>query len=141
MTARPLTATRRRPSIGVGVVVLLTALAFAAASVVHSGVAIPVGVATIRDPFPGAVVPEAVIAAVVALGAGSILARRRTSRLIALAACAFAILGTAYGLTVTVPRGGVGDIAYHVGILAVLVLVLVTLLLGRRRGAGGRRLG
>lgn len=139
MTARPLTTTRRPPGVAVGAVVASTALAFAVASVVHAGIAIPLGGTSIHDPFPGAVIPEAVIAVVVAVGAGSILARLRASRLIASAACAFALLGTGYGLTVTISRGQAGDVAYHVGILAVLVLVVVTLFLGRRRPSSDGR--
>lgn len=139
MTARPAFPPPRPPSAGVGVLAALTASAFAAASVVHTGVAVPLGVVTVRDPFPGAVVPEAVIAVVVAVGAGTILARSRASRGIALAACAFAVLGTCYGLAVTVPAGRAGDIAYHVGILALLLLVVGTLLLRRRRPADHAR--
>lgn len=47
---------------GVGVLLAFAALTFAIASSVHSGVAVTLGFATLRDPFDGAVVPEAVIA-------------------------------------------------------------------------------
>lgn len=68
----------------------LAAVTFAIASFVHSGAAIPLGFATVRDPFGGAVVPEAGIAALLAVGAVSILARLRASRPVAAVACAIA---------------------------------------------------
>ena len=46
----------------------------------------------------------------------------------------FALLGTAYGLTVTLGSARTGDIAYHVGILVVLAVTLGLLLM-----PGGRR--
>jgi hypothetical protein len=45
-----------------------------------------------------------------------------------------ALLGTLYGLSVTVPRGEAGDIAYHVGLLLAL-LVTLGMLVGQRRRA------
>jgi hypothetical protein len=112
---------------------MLAAVAFATASVTHVGVTIPLGFATIRDPFPGAVIPEAVIAVVLAIGAGSILISRPEGRVTAFATTAFAVLGTVYGLTITVPRGLAGDIAYHIGILVMLLVILGMLFPTRRR--------
>ena len=43
-----------------------------------------------------------------------------------------ALLGTVYGLTVTVPRGGPGDVAYHVSLLAGLIVAAGLLI--RQRG-------
>ena len=84
----------------------LTAAAFAVASIVHSGVDIPVGFTTISDSFPGAAPPEAVIAAVMTSGAAAVLNRRTTRWVIALGTTVFALLGTAYGLTVTLDGPG-----------------------------------
>ncbi|HEX6444299.1 MAG TPA: hypothetical protein VF053_04355 [Streptosporangiales bacterium] len=125
---------RRPPGVGVGALMAFAAVTFAIASFVHSGATVPLGPVTVRDPFQGAMVPEAVIAVLVAVGAVSILARLRASRPVAVVACVVAILGTCYGLTVTVPRGQVGDITYHVGILA-LLLFIGALLVGPRRAA------
>ncbi len=109
-------------------------MSFAMASIIHAGVAIPLGVTTLRDPFPGAVVPEAVIAVVVAAGAVAVLTRRPAAWGIALLATLFGLLGTAYGLTVTLGSARTGDVAYHVGILVVLAVTLGLLLMpGRRR--------
>jgi hypothetical protein len=126
-------STLRRPSTAAGALMALAAASFAAASVVHFGRAIPLGVATIRDPFPGAAVPEAVIAAVVAIGAVTVLTRRAASRGIALTATLFALLGTVYGLTVTLRSARTGDVAYHLGVLAILLLVLWLLPRTRQR--------
>jgi hypothetical protein len=119
---------RRPPAVAAGLLMALAAAAFAIASAVHFGVEIPLGFITISDPFAGAAPPEAVIAALVALGATTVLARRTNSRRIALGTAAFAVLATAYGLSITLNSSRTGDIAYHLGILATL-LVIVGLLL------------
>ena len=109
------------------------AVTLAAASVLHFGVSVSLGPATVSDPFRGAAIPEAVIAAVVAVGAVSVLTRRATAWWVALGTTLFAVLGTAYGLTVTVPRGEPGDIAYHLGLLTLLVATVGLLLASRGR--------
>lgn len=106
----------------------LTAAAFAIASIVHFGVGIPVGFTTISDSFPGAAPPEAVIAAVVAIGATAVLTRRTGSRGIALGTTSFAVLGTVFGLTITLNSTRTGDVAYHLSILATLLVILGLLL-------------
>lgn len=105
------------------------AVTFALASTVHFGVA----VAGIVDPFAGAAIPEAVIAVVVAAGAVCAAARVGGARWIAVGTTAFAILGTAFGLSITARSGISGDVAYHVGVLAVLLVTLGLLLADRRR--------
>jgi hypothetical protein len=50
----------------------------------------------------------------------------------------FALLGTAYGLTVTLGSARTGDIAYHVGILVVLAVILGLLLVPRRKRVSHR---
>lgn len=101
---------------------------------IHAGIAIPLGVTTVSDPFPGAVIPEAVIALVVAAGAVAVLTRRPAAWGISVTATLFALLGTALGLTFTLGSGRTGDIAYHAGILAVLAVTLALLLLPTRTG-------
>jgi hypothetical protein len=112
-----------------GTLLAVTAVSFAMASLIHAGTEIPLGVTTVGDPFPGAVIPEAVIALVVAAGAVAVFTRRPAARRAAVMATLFALLGTAYGLAVTLGSARTGDIAYHVGILAVLVVTLVLLLM------------
>src|SRR5712691_5786471 len=110
-----------RLSTGTGVLLSMAAVTVAVASLLHFGVVIPLGVATISDPFAGAAIPEAVIAVVVAGGAATTLARLASARWLAPAATLFALAGTLYGLTVTLRRGQTGDIAYHLGLLTMLV--------------------
>lgn len=130
MTAgRPGRVDHRRPRTAAGVLMALAAAAFAVASIVHFGVAVPVGFTTITDSFPGAAPPEAVIAAVVAIGAAAVLTRRAKSRGIGLGTTSFALLGTAYGLSITLNGTRTGDVAYHIGILTILLVILGLLLM------------
>jgi hypothetical protein len=124
----------RTRSVGVGVLMSVASVTLAVASLLHFGVAVPLGAATIHDPFRGAAIPEAIIAVVIGSGAVIVLTRRSAAWWLALATTLFALLGTIYGLTVTVSRGEAGDIAYHVSLLAVLVATVSLLLL-----PGGRR--
>ncbi|GIH19459.1 hypothetical protein [Rugosimonospora africana] len=125
---------QRRPPASARVLMAFTAAAFAVVSVVHFGVDVPIGFATISDSFPGAAPPEAVIAAVVAIGAVAAFAGRTRSRGIALATTAFALLGTAYGLRITVNSPRTGDVIYHLTVLATLLVTFVLLLMpGRSR--------
>jgi len=120
-------------SIVIGVLMSAAAVTLAVASLLHWGVAIPLGTATISDPFRAAAIPEAVIAVVVGSGAVSVLTRRPPAWWLALAATVLGVLGTAYGLTVTVRRGQPGDIAYHVSRLSVLAAAAGLLLTPRAR--------
>lgn len=136
---------RRTPPVAVGLLMAFVAATFAIVSIVHFGVDLPVGFTTIDDPFPGAAVPEAVIAAAVAIGAVAVLTRRTRSRGIALATTSFALLGTVYGLRVTLNSTRTGDVAYHLSILAALLVILGLLLVPGRsdvqpaQDAGSRR--
>lgn len=103
----------------------LAAVTLAIASVVHFGLVIPLGATTIHDPFAGAAIPEAVIAAVVAIGVVGAALRRDAAWWLPLAATLFALLGVIVGMTFTVPAGRAGDIAYHGSLLAVLLAALV----------------
>lgn len=123
-----------------GALLAVAAVTLAIASLLHFGVSIPVDGTTISDPFAGAAIPEAVIAAVVAAGAVFTLARLAAARWLAPAATLFALAGTLYGLTVTLRRGEAGDIAYHLVLLAMLIASAVLLLGALRppRGTPGR---
>lgn len=123
---------RRRPAVAAGVLMALAAAAYAVASIVHFGVDIPVGFTTISDSFPSAAAPEAVIAAVVAIGAAAALTRRTNSKAIAVGTTSFALLGTVYGLSITLNSTRTGDVAYHLSILATLLIVLGLLLVPGR---------
>ncbi len=124
-----------RPHVATGMLMALAAAAFAVASIVHFGVDVPLGVATLSDSFPGAAAPEAVIAAVLAIGATAVLTGRAKSRGIALGATSFALLATGYGLTITLSGGRTGDVAYHLGIVTVLFVILGLLLVPGGPGA------
>src|SRR5262249_31399218 len=82
---------------------------------------------------------EAVIGAVLLLGALALVRKRRNA---AIAATAFAIVGFLVGLSFTL-RGGDGvDVAYHATMLPILLLTLLALLRQPRpaRPAGARRI-
>ncbi|MBV9279733.1 MAG: hypothetical protein JOZ41_06605 [Chloroflexi bacterium] len=112
----------------------VSAVTFWVASAIHFGVSVTLGVATVSDPFAGAAIPEAVVGATVALGSLALWSGRSAGRGIALATTGFAILVTLYGLSVTLSGGRTADVAYHVSVLAVL-LVSLGMLLGERRRA------
>ena len=109
----------------VGRLMLIEAVTFAIASILHFGVA---------ESFIGAAIPEAIIAVV--LGAGSIAVIRRGtgSWWIGLATTLFALAGVVIGLTVIL-GGRVSrpiDLAYHGTIFVALVVTVVLLFVSRR---------
>jgi hypothetical protein len=114
---------------------VIAAVTFWLASAIHFGATVTIGSTTVRDPFPGAAFPEAIVGLVVALGAVALLARWRRSWSLAVGTTAFAIIVTLYGLSVTLGSGRSADVAYHLLVLAVLFVVLGTLIAVRR----GRR--
>ena len=116
----------------------VAAVSFACASAIHMGLAFTLGTVTIADPFPGAAIPEAILALVLGIGAFLVLTRRPGRWAGALAATLFAFLVTVYGLTVTVGGGRTADIIYHVTVLVLLGITGGLLLLpaGRRALAG-----
>jgi hypothetical protein len=123
-----------------GALMLASALTFGVASYLHLDGRIALGFTTVTgENFTGAAVPEAVIGAVLAVGAAFLLASRGAARGIALGATIFAIAGTVYGMTVilggTVSRPA--DLVYHSAILAVLLATLAALLLVGRAREGG----
>jgi hypothetical protein len=110
-----------------GWLLALGAVTFWLASAIHVGLTIPLGFATLSDPFWGAAIPEAVIGVVVALGAASLLVLRSPHLGVAMGGTTFAIAVTLYGLSVTVRSGRTLDVLYHVSILAVLSVALTLL--------------
>lgn len=102
------------------------AVGFAVASTIHFGVR----VGPLADPFPGARIPEAVLAVLLGAAAVCVVAGGRAARWLALAAVVVSLLGVGFGLTVTVPAALWGDIAYHV---AAAVLLVITALVALRR--------
>lgn len=124
-----------------GLLMLLAAITLGVAAYLHRNGHIPLGFAEIRgESFYDASIPEAVIAFVLAVGAAVYLtaspaarasAARGQARRVALAASTFAIIGVAYGMTVTISDGRVPDIIYHSCLMAIL-LIAEALLLGRR---------
>jgi len=95
------------------------AVGFAAASTIHFG--LPLGPLT--DPFPGARIPEAVLAVLLGASAIYVAARGPAGRWFALAAVLISLLAVGFGLTVTLPAALWGDVVYH---LVAAVLLIVT---------------
>ena len=73
----------------------------------------------------GAGTAEAVICVVLAGGALSVMRLVRHWRAIGLATTAFAILGFAYGLSVTTRGGTLPDVVYHSTVLPLLIVTFV----------------
>lgn len=137
-TASADTAARWGPvTIVVATLLGLATLTFVAASVIHFGVQLPLGVVTIYDPFQGAAIPEAIIAAVLAGGLVTVLTRARAAWAVALGATIFGVLGVIVGVSVILGRqlGRSGDLAYHVTMLVELLLTVGVLLTPQARRA------
>jgi hypothetical protein len=79
----------------------------------------------------GAGVAEAVICAALLWGVAALLRRGAAGRTVALAVTVFAIAGFGYGLSVTARGGDLPDVAYHVTVLPVLLVILALLLRAR----------
>jgi hypothetical protein len=102
------------------------AVGFAAASAIHFG--LPLGPLT--DPFPGARIPEAVIAVLLGAAAVYVVARGPAGRWVALTAVLISLLGVGFGLTVTVPAALWGDVLYHLVAAALLIITAVVAIRG-----------
>jgi hypothetical protein len=116
----------------------VAALTLAIASWTHFGNRVPLGPATLYDPFRGAALPEAIIAGVTLLGLVAWLGRRPWAWGAALAATLVALAGVLLGLSIVLSSAArrPGDIAYHVSLLMVLVVTLILLLSPPARRAG-----
>ena len=104
----------------------VAALTLLAASAVHAGLLGPI------DPFPGAAPPEALLGLVLAIAAVAAFLSWARAWAFAVVATLLALVGTIYGLTVTVPRGEPGEVVYHVSLLAGLIVAAGLLI--RQRG-------
>lgn len=116
-----------------GILLAVAALSFGAASAIHFGLAIPLGIVTVSDPFSGAAMPEAVLGVACAAGAACLLVAIPPRLLVAVGVTAFSIAVTLYGLSVTLGSRRTADMVYHLGVLAVLALSLLLALHAWRR--------
>lgn len=139
--------TRRGPwaRVALGALIVVNAVAFLGASIVHFGVPIPLGITTLADVtiLPAGIVEGAIgIAFVVA--AAAVLARRDWAWSETVGAHVFGILGVLIGLSVTLRDPGDSSSAnfqFHVAVLPVLVAGLVLLLTEGGKAALGRLTG
>jgi peptidoglycan/LPS O-acetylase OafA/YrhL len=119
-----------RNSATVALLMIFVAATLAIVAALHLG-----GVLGGSEPFDptAAGVAEALIGVALAGGAAGLLRRSAHAREIAIATTLFAIAGFVLGLTFTVRGGGAFDVAYHLVLLPVLVLILIVLLRKRDR--------
>jgi hypothetical protein len=126
-----------------GLLMGLAAVTLGVASYLHRDGHISLGFTQIHgESFYGASIPEAVIGLVLAVGAAVFLAAppaarasaaRGQARRIALVATTFAILGVAYGMSVTIADGRIPDIIYHSCLMLLVLITEALLLRGRTR--------
>jgi hypothetical protein len=124
-------ASWRRTRLAIATLMVCETAALTLVSLVHFGVELRLGGMTVHDPFGGAAVPEAIIAAALACGALSVVTRRPAAWRVALGTTVFAVIGFIVGLRFTVlgaPPLRVGDVVYHVTGLTVLLLTTALLL-------------
>jgi hypothetical protein len=119
-----------------GLVTAANATIYFIAALLHLGIAVPLGFATLTfpEPIPAATVVEGLIGVALAAAAVSLLARGRSASRLTWAAYVFALVGTVFGLTVALVRGLSGpDIWVHFLMLAGLAAGFALLASGRRR--------
>jgi hypothetical protein len=107
----------------IGVLLTVGAVTLGLASAIHFGVPL-----IVQDPFPGAAVPDAILAVVLAVGAASVWSRIGAAWGVAIATTLFGLAGVGFGFSLTVGTGRTGDIAYHASLLAVLMAAALLLL-------------
>ncbi len=118
-----------------GPVTAANAVLYLVAAVLHLGVRLPLGFATLGfpQPIPQASVAEGLIGAVLAAAGGTLFFRGYDMRGLVWAAYGFALVGTLFGLTIVSLRGlGGPDLAIHFAMLAGLASGLALLFTGRR---------
>ncbi|TME82598.1 MAG: hypothetical protein E6I47_06040 [Chloroflexi bacterium] len=108
----------------VGRLMLIEAVTFAIASILHFGVA---------ESFIGAAIPEAIIAVVLGAGAIAVLRRGAGAWGLGLATTLFALAGVIIGLSVILGErvSRPIDLAYHATIFVALVVTVVLVLRSR----------
>jgi hypothetical protein len=114
----------------IGVLMLLEAGTFTIASLIHFDLALPLGFTTLHgEPFTGAAIPEAIIAAVLLAGAIAYLVTSTGGWGLALGTSLFALAGVIVGLSFIL-RGPSrpGDLIYHLSILVALLFTIGLLL-------------
>lgn len=84
-------------------------------------------------------IAEAVICVVLGYGATALVRRGSRARPVALAATGFAIVGFLVGLSFTLAGGSAIDVAYHLSVLPLLLLILLGLTRSRDRSTGSVR--
>ena len=124
MNASPAPAANRNLTL-VGRLMLIEAVTFAIASILHFGVA---------ESFIGAAIPEAIIAVVLGAGAIAVLRRGAGAWGLGLATTLFALAGVIIGLSVILGErvSRPIDLAYHVTIFVALVVTVIILVIARR---------
>ncbi len=135
---------RRAPGTRLALEGLLVAdtVSFLAASVIHFGVSIPLGVTTLTDAvlLPAAIA-EGAIGIALALATAAVFSRLDWAWIGAMAAEVFGILGVFVGLSVTLgdpTDSSSANFLFHLGILPALVVGLILLVTPSGRTALGR---
>lgn len=122
---------RDRVGAGFGMLMLVEAASLAVMSVLHLTGTLDQGHPPYRAGDAG--IAEALIGLVLLVAAIAVLRIPDRSRSTAIGATAFAIVGFAVGITITVKGGDAFDVAYHATVLPILVATLVLLLRSRPR--------
>ena len=109
----------------VGRLMLIEAVTFAIASILHFGVA---------ESFISAAIPEGIIAVVLGAGAVSVMRRLGGSWWIAMGTTLFSLAGVIIGLSVILGSGVSRpiDLVYHATIFVALVVTVILLVIARR---------
>jgi hypothetical protein len=117
---------RRNIATGVAVLILVVAGSLAVASALHLSGLVD-GRASTFDP-DAAGVAEAVIGAILVVGAVVMLRSPRRARSAGLAVNGFALVGFLIGISQTAVGGCAPDIAYHATVIPILLYIMVVLL-------------
>lgn len=129
--------------IALEVLVVVNAVAFLAASVIHFGVSIPLGFATVADAtLPQAAVAEGVIGVAFVVAAAAVFSRSTRAWGATLVAYLLAAVGVVIGLSVSAGDPDLTSSAnfwFHLGILPVVVAGLALVLTRSGRAVLGRR--
>ncbi len=126
------------------VLIVVNAVAFLAASIVHFGIAIPLGITTLADvPLLPAAIVEGAIGVAFVLAAFAAFGRRDWAWSGTLGAHLFGVLGVLVGLSITARDPDAlssPNFWFHVIILPVLVAGLLLLLTRSGKAGLGRRM-